>query len=50
MHDCIQADGGIKKGRAAFGDLTNHAQGQEAALLDKVSTRVLLQDLGLTIS
>lgn len=32
-----KADGGIKKGRAAFGDLTNHAQGQEAALPDKVT-------------
>ncbi|KAL0028210.1 hypothetical protein WJX79_001945 [Trebouxia sp. C0005] len=32
-----KADGGIKKGRAAFGDLTNHAQGQEAAVPDKVT-------------
>ncbi|KAL0039838.1 hypothetical protein WJX77_009647 [Trebouxia sp. C0004] len=32
-----KADGGIKKGRAAFGDLTNHTQGQEAALPDKVT-------------
>ncbi len=31
-----QADGGIKKGRAAFGDLTNHSQEQNGALADKV--------------
>ena len=32
----FQADGGIKKGRAAFGDLTNHSQGQVRQLSDPV--------------
>ena len=34
----LQADGGIKKGRAAFGDLTNQSQGQAPQLSAQVQS------------
>ena len=42
----FQADGGVKKGRAAFGDLTNQSQGQARGTSVQVqyfdATKILL--------